>query len=83
VAVDPDFPRKILAGEDAESLVRPQRTGIALIDKMGMMEIAWYSRQLQRMGKVVEPKPHESARWALMGTLASQGVGTLRQRLRA
>jgi 2,4-dienoyl-CoA reductase-like NADH-dependent reductase (Old Yellow Enzyme family) len=83
VAVDLDFPRKILAGEDAESLVRPQRTGIALIDKMGMMEIAWYSRQLQRMGKGVEPKPHESARWALMGTLASQGVGTLRQRLRA
>ena len=83
VAVDPDFPRKILAGDDAVSLVRPQRTGIAAIDRMGMMEIAWYARQLRRMGKGEEPKPFESARRALLGTLASQGVGTLRTRLRA
>ena len=83
VAVDPDFPRKILAREAAVSLVRPQRTGIAVIDRMGMMEIAWYGRQLKRMGKGKDPKPHESARRALLGTLASQGLGTLRTRLRA
>ncbi len=83
LAIDPDFPAKLLAGENVASGVRPLHTGIGLVDRMGLMEIAWYSRQLHRMGKGKEPKPRESARWALLGTLASQGVGTLRTRLRA
>jgi len=83
LAIDPDFPRKLLAGEAAESGVRSLRTGIGAVDRMGLMEIAWYARQLHRMGKGHEPKPAESARRALLFTLASQGLGALRTRLRA
>lgn len=83
LAVDPDFPRKLLAGEAVESGVRTLRTGIAAVDRAGLMEVAWYARQLHRMGRGDEPKPQESPRWALMGILASQGLGTLRTRLRA
>jgi 2,4-dienoyl-CoA reductase-like NADH-dependent reductase (Old Yellow Enzyme family) len=83
VAVEPDFPRKILGRADAVSLVREQRTGIGLVDRMAMMEILWYTRQLHRMGKGQEPKPHESVRWALFGALTSLSLGTLRTRMRA
>jgi hypothetical protein len=54
-----------------------------LIDRTGMMEVSYYSRQLRRMGRGQEPKPHENAKLALAGVLASQGLGTLLTRLRA
>lgn len=83
LAIDPDFPKKLLSGQSAESRVRPIRTGIALVDRMGLMEVAWYARQLHRMGKGQAPRPDESPKLALLGTLATQGVGTLFTRLRA
>lgn len=83
VAIDPDFPNKLLAGGSVVSGVHPLKTGIAVVDRMGMLEIAWYARQLHRMGRGAATKPHESPKIALLGTLASQGLGTLRTRLRA
>jgi 2,4-dienoyl-CoA reductase-like NADH-dependent reductase (Old Yellow Enzyme family) len=83
LAVDPDFPNKLLAGSDAVSSVRPIRTGVSMIDRMGMMEVSYYARQLQRMGHGKDPKPHENTKLALAAVLASQGLGTLFTRLRA
>jgi len=83
LAIDPDFPRKLLRGDQVDSGVRPIRTGIGLIDRTAMMEVAWYARQLHRMGKGQSPRPDESPKLALLGILAAQGVGTLFTRLRA
>ncbi|MBC7171193.1 MAG: NADH:flavin oxidoreductase/NADH oxidase family protein, partial [Polyangiaceae bacterium] len=83
VALDPDLPKKILAGEEAVSAVRPLRTGIAPVDRAGFMEVGWYTRQIHRIGRGLEPRPNENALLAFLAILCSQGLRTLRTRLRA
>jgi 2,4-dienoyl-CoA reductase-like NADH-dependent reductase (Old Yellow Enzyme family) len=82
LAIDPDLPRKLLAGDDVVSAVTPRTTGIAAIDRAALLEVAWYSRQLKRMGHGREPQPDESARLALVKLVLSGGLGVLRTRLR-
>jgi 2,4-dienoyl-CoA reductase-like NADH-dependent reductase (Old Yellow Enzyme family) len=83
LALDPDFPRKLLQDKQAVSGVGPIHTGIGLIDRTAMMEVSVYSRQLHRMGKGKAPKPDENRKLALAGVLMSSGFGTLFTRLRA
>ncbi len=83
LAIDPDFPKKLLTGTNAVSPVRPIRTGVSLIDRTAMMEVSFYSRQLKRIGLGQAPRPDESPKLALALILATQGLGTLRTRLRA
>lgn len=83
LALDPDFPSKLLHGEDAVSAVRPLVTGIATVDRMGLMEVGWYARQLHRMGAGKQPEAGENPKLALFKLLASQGRGIVRTRLRA
>ena len=84
VALDPDAPASLLRGKDSGHAVRPIRTGIGLVDRTGLMEIQWYTRQLRRIANGREPKPQESALVALLHTLGHSGWGTFRtRRLRA
>lgn len=84
MAIDPDAPKALLSGRDCDYLVRPISTGIRAIDKMGIMEILWYSRQLKRISEGGNPKPHESGIWAFLISVIKSIWGTNRtQRLRA
>ena len=81
LAIEPDFPRRILAGEPPRQQT-PSRisTGIGAIDRMALMEVAWYGRQLRRMGQGHEPRPRESALTSLAMTLLESGWHTFRSR---
>lgn len=84
LAVEPDLPSRLLAGQEPRHPVRPISTGIKPVDDMAMMEVMWYARQLHRMGKGQEPRPGESGLWSLLCTMAASGWGTFRtRRLRA
>ena len=84
MAIDPDAPKALLSGRDCDYQVRPISTGIRAIDKMGIMEILWYSRQLKRISEGGNPKPHESGIWAFLISVIKSIWGTNRtQRLRA
>ncbi|HEX6592636.1 MAG TPA: NADH:flavin oxidoreductase/NADH oxidase family protein [Moraxellaceae bacterium] len=84
LAIEPDLPNRLLAGKEARHAVKDITTGIAMVDKMAMMEVMWYSRQLHRMGNGRRPRPNESGLWSLLATLAENGWGTLQtRRLRA
>jgi 2,4-dienoyl-CoA reductase-like NADH-dependent reductase (Old Yellow Enzyme family) len=61
LAVEPDLPSRLLQGLEARQALHSISTGISAIDRMGMMEIAWYARQLHRMGQGREPKPNDPA----------------------
>ncbi len=84
LAVEPDLPIRLLAGREGRCSVKTITTGIAAVDRMALMEVMWYSRQLRRMARGHNPHPHESALWAFVASMAGNGWGTLQtRRLRA
>ena len=66
MAIEPDVPARLLASLAAQHTVKPLRTGIQAIDKMGLLEVSWYTGQLKRIGRGDLPKPHESALWVFV-----------------
>lgn len=65
LCVDPDFPRRLLAGEvSTVAGITPKRVGVRKLDAMA--ETVWYTTQLWRMGSGKEPA---------LSTPAAVGVG--------
>lgn len=84
LAIEPDAPNRLLAGQAPLYDVKPIKTGIKPVDKMALMEVAWYSRQLRRMAKGKDPKPNESALISLIFGMSENGWHTFKtRRLRA
>jgi len=84
MAIDPDAPTALLQGKDSAQQVHTIKTGIKPIDRMGLMEILWYSLQLKRIAKGREPRANESGLLAFVKSLAMSSWGTYRtRRLRA
>jgi 2,4-dienoyl-CoA reductase-like NADH-dependent reductase (Old Yellow Enzyme family) len=84
LALEPDLPQRLLSGHESVHQVRPIRTGIKLIDGSGLMETAWYSRQLRRIGEGRSPKPNESGLGSFAAGLLANGWNTFKtRRLRA
>ena len=84
LAMEPDLPARLLAGGEPRHAVRPIRTGIAMIDRMALMEVSWYTRQLHRIGTGRAPRPDESGLVAFLLGLAENGWNSFQtRRLRA
>tara|TARA_R110000787_G_scaffold130525_3_gene242483 strand:- start:6724 stop:7962 length:1239 start_codon:yes stop_codon:yes gene_type:complete len=75
LAIEPDVSMRLLNGEDPQQRVRPIKTGIAPVDRMAIMEVTWYTRQLRRIGRGREPKPRESGLWAFLCSLVDNASG--------
>jgi hypothetical protein len=64
--------------------VRPITTGIKPVDRMGIMEVVWYTRQLKRIAEGGSPRPGESGLMAFLESLMKSSWGTYRtKRMRA
>lgn len=84
MAMEPDLPARLLQGQDPRHAVRPITTGIRMIDRMALMEVAWYSRQLRRIGEGRAPRPDESGLGSFAVGLLENGWHTFKtRRLRA
>ncbi|MGH8504402.1 MAG: NADH:flavin oxidoreductase/NADH oxidase family protein [Stenotrophobium sp.] len=84
LAVEPDAPARLLRGENPLHQIRPISTGIGMVDRMALMEVAWYARQLHRIGDGRAPKPHESGLKSFAVGMLENGWNTFRtRRLRA
>lgn len=84
LAMEPDLPQRLLNGQNPLHQVRPITTGIGMIDRMALMEVAWYSRQLRRIGEGRSPKPNESGLGSFAVGLLENGWHTFKtRRLRA
>lgn len=84
LAIEPDAPLRLLEGKESRYQVKPISTGIKAVDKMAIMEVMWYGRQLRRMGNGKAPKPNESGLRAFLGSMISNEVGSFKtRRLRA
>lgn len=80
MAVAPEAPKALLAGQDAAQNVKPISTGIGMIDKLGIMEIMWYEYQLARMANGGNPHPSASGLWVFLKSALKSGWGTYRTR---
>ena len=76
MAIEPDAPKSLLAGHEPKQQVRTITTGIKPIDKMGLMEILWYARQLKRIATGGHPQPQESGLWPFLASILKNGWGT-------
>jgi 2,4-dienoyl-CoA reductase-like NADH-dependent reductase (Old Yellow Enzyme family) len=84
LAIDPDAPTALLQGRDSMQRVRPISTGIKPVDRMGIMEVLWYTRQLKRIAEGGNPRPNESGLMAFLKSLVNSSWGNYRtKRMRA
>lgn len=84
LAVDASYSNKLLAGIPNDINVNPIKTGIKAVDNMGLMEVAWYGRQLKRISEGRPTKPNENALVSFLKVAATTGFRTMKtKRLRA
>ncbi|MBK9328798.1 MAG: NADH:flavin oxidoreductase/NADH oxidase family protein [Sphingobacteriales bacterium] len=74
LAIEPDAPHKILSGKSVLS-VKPIKTKLSMVDNMGLMETAWYSAQLKRIGNGKAPNIHMSPWLVLFKTIYHMTFG--------
>lgn len=76
LAMEPLLCRRLLSDPNAKIQLQPVKTGIRMIDKMGMLEIGYYSLQLKRIGEGKEPDKNLSPLLALplLGLNYTSGV---------
>lgn len=79
IAIDLEFPNKLLAGENVQSQVRPLTTGFKTLDKIVPIEITWYTVQIHRMGNGRSPAPGASVKLNVFKTLLSTGTSMLKR----
>jgi 2,4-dienoyl-CoA reductase-like NADH-dependent reductase (Old Yellow Enzyme family) len=80
LAVEPDIPNRILAGENVQSPVRAIKTGIGIIDRIALLEITWYEQQMERLSQGKKTKPNYPAILSLLKTLHTTGWQVFQKR---
>ena len=80
LAIDPDAPAALLQGRDSAQRVRPISTGLKFVDRLGIMEVIWYERQLKHIAQGKDPRPGESGLAVFLKSAFSSGWGTFRTR---
>jgi len=80
LAIQPDFPKQVLAGEQPTSRVKRLSTGIKTLDTMSMLDVTWYENQLARMGRSEPPDPDMVALGSVLRTVWSQGRQAFKMR---
>ena len=80
----PALSQDVLSGRDVTSVVKPIRTGVKPVDDMAMMEVSWYTLQLDRISRGKAPQADASGLGSLLKVLGVVGWRRLRMgRLRA
>lgn len=84
LALEPDLPNRVMAGDKVTSVVKPIRTGIKMADDSAMMETMFYTYQIGRIAKGKKTKPHENSIISMLRAFALITFRTTKtKRLRA
>ncbi len=79
LAMEPRLGKRLISDAHARIELKPVKTGIAMIDRMGVLEIGYYSLQLKRIGEGKEPDKNLSALVALPLLGLNYGSGILQR----
>ncbi|MGD6994735.1 NADH:flavin oxidoreductase/NADH oxidase family protein [Sutcliffiella horikoshii] len=80
MAVYPYLPKELLQGKRESIELAPRKTGIKLVDQTAMLELTWYSNQLERIGKDKPTNPELSPKVALLQSLWKNGLDVFKMR---
>ncbi len=80
LAVETDFPNKLIGNDTTKCSLKQPSTGIAFLDRMSMLDITWYEFQLYRIGKGKKVNPNHNAWSAVMQTFWRMGGYAFKQR---
>ena len=82
LALDPQWPARVLAGDEGRIDVPRISTGITAVDKafQSILVIAWYEQQLKRIARGKEPKRDGKGLGALLATMRTFGPSALKPR---
>lgn len=64
LAIDPEFPNRLLRGD--VQTARPIRLAVGIKSIDALLQGAWYQVQMDRMGRGLEPDPDYARIWALL-----------------
>ena len=80
MAVDPDFPNKLMDNPDHGMPLIVPTTGKPALDKIGMVGLVWYEHQMWRIADGKESDPQLSAFGVVFKTLLSAGWYAFKKR---
>lgn len=80
LALEPELPARVVKGMTPKFQVKPISTGFKFLDKIGFLEITWYTRQIQHMGAGRDPIVDESPIKVLLINTLKMGLGTFKLR---
>jgi 2,4-dienoyl-CoA reductase-like NADH-dependent reductase (Old Yellow Enzyme family) len=80
LAVDPDFTKDLLADPDHSLFIKRPTTGSKYLDRMTMLDITWYERQLGLMAAGKSPQKNLGAWRTALGTLLASGRQAFKKR---
>lgn len=80
IAVDPDFPQKLLADPAHKQVLKHLTTGVKAIDMMAMLNITWYEQQLARMARGKQPKANLSEWKTFISVFMGAGMYAFKKR---
>ncbi len=80
LAIEPDFPDKILKDREHRISLPRLSTGISALDKMVMLGLTWYELQLYKIGKGKKVNPKQSEWSSVFLTFWRTGVHAFKQR---
>lgn len=80
LAVDPDFANDLLADPNRNLLIKRPTTGSKYLDRMTMLDITWYERQLWLMAAGKSPQTDLGAWRTALGTLLASGRQAFKKR---
>jgi 2,4-dienoyl-CoA reductase-like NADH-dependent reductase (Old Yellow Enzyme family) len=73
LCIDPDLPRRALAGEAVKSQVGRLSTGVKTLDRFAALDVTWYENQIARIGAGKPPKPNLGAWRSMLTSFSKQG----------
>lgn len=77
LAINPQLPNQLLAGDNVVSEVKPLTTGFKALDRLIPLEIVWYTQQIHRMGRGLTPSAHLSPLWMALHSVMKVGIKSL------
>ncbi|MFC7322563.1 NADH:flavin oxidoreductase/NADH oxidase family protein [Halobacillus campisalis] len=79
-AVYTDYPNRLFQGRAGAISISPIKTGVGLIDDKALLELTWYSQQLDRIGRGKPTKPEFSPLLSLILTVVKNGRDVFQKR---